>query len=74
MVEAWRDEHGTTWELVSLDLGALDGPCLVRQGFSRTDWLDGDVREGVEIIARFEDPEDARGFLAEEGFFPCRPA
>lgn len=74
MVEAWQDEHGTTWELVSLDLESLDGPCLVRQGFSRADRLDGDLREGVEIIARFEDPEEARRFLAEEGFSPCGSA
>ncbi len=70
MIEVWRDEHGTEWELVGLDLGGLEGPCLVRQGFSRADRIDGDAREGVEIIARFEDPEDARRFLAEEGFFP----
>jgi hypothetical protein len=68
VVETWQDEHGTLWELVGLDLGDLEGPCLVRQGFSRADWMDGDVREGVEVIARFEDPEDARRFLAEEGF------
>lgn len=70
MVEAWRDEHGTVWELVALDLGALDGPCLIRQGFSRADLLDGDAREGVEVIARFGDPESARDFLADEGFEP----
>lgn len=74
MVEAWFDEHGTLWELVDLNLGDLDGPCLVRQGFSRSDRLDGDVREGVEIIARFDDPEDARRFLAEEGFSPVGTA
>ena len=67
-MEAWQDEHGTLWELVDLNLGSLDGPCLVRQGFSRADRLDGDAREGVEVIARFDDPEDARRFLAEEGF------
>jgi hypothetical protein len=68
-MEIWQDEHGTVWELVDFALGALDGPCLVRQGFSRADWLDGDAREGVEIIASFNDPEEARRFLAEEGFF-----
>lgn len=70
MVEAWQDQHGTVWELVAVGLESLDGPCLVRQGFSRADWLDGDVREGVEVIARFNDPESARQFLAEEGFSP----
>ena len=68
MVEVWQGELGTTWELVSLDLGDLDGPCLVRQGFSQADRLDGDAREGVEVIARFLDAEEARRFLAEEGF------
>ena len=68
MVEAWQDEHGTVWELVDLVLDQLEGPCLVRQGFSRADHLDGDTREGVEIIARFDDPEEARRFLEEEGF------
>ncbi len=68
MVEIWQDELGTVWELVSLDLEAVEGPCLVRQGPSRVDLLDGDAREGVEVIARFEDAEDARRFLLEEGF------
>jgi hypothetical protein len=68
VVEIWQDEHGTIWELVGMTLGDLDGPCLIRQGFSRTDHFDGDTREGVEVIARFEDPEEARRFLAEEGF------
>lgn len=68
MVEIWQDEHGTVWELVGLLLGDLEGPCLIRQGFTRADCLDGDTREGVEVIARFEDPEEARRFLAEEGF------
>lgn len=71
MVELWRDEFGTEWELVGLDLGEADGPCLIRQGLSRADWMDGDVREGVEVIARFNDPEDARRFMAGEGFAPA---
>lgn len=70
MPEVWQDEFGTVWELVGAGLGDLDGPCLVRQGFSRADRLDGDVREGVEVIARFNDAESARRFMAEEGFSP----
>lgn len=71
MVEAWQDEHGTVWELVDLGLDSLDGACLVRQGYSSADRMDGDFREGVEVIARFNDPESARQFMAEEGFNPC---
>lgn len=64
IVEVWRDEHGIEWELVLLE----GDSCIIRQGLDRTDWMDGDVREGVHVIARFSDPEDARGFLEEEGF------
>ncbi|HWQ10371.1 MAG TPA: hypothetical protein VN436_14725 [Holophaga sp.] len=66
-VEAWRDEHGVEWELVQLDDG---GGCLIREGLSRLDVLDGDAREGVEVIARFADLDDARAFLMAEGFLP----
>lgn len=66
-VEPWRDEHGVEWELVQLADG---GGCLIREGCSRLDVLDGDAREGVELIARFADLEDARAFLLGEGFLP----
>jgi len=67
-VEVWRDAHGTEWELVILG----DGDCLVRQGINDLDRADGDVREGVEVLARFADAEDARAFLWDEGFDPVR--
>lgn len=66
--ELWRDEYGTEWDLVILD----GGSCIVREGFSRLDRLDGDVREGVEVIARFSDEADACAFLLSEGFHPVR--
>ena len=66
-VEVWRDEYGTCWELVET---GLEGGCIVREGRSTLDVLDGDVREGVDLIARFGDPEDARAFLISEGFEP----
>jgi uncharacterized protein (DUF1330 family) len=67
-VEVWRDEHGVTWELVQLGLDETGGLCLIREGYNSLDRADGDMREGVEVIARFGDVEDARAFLEEEGF------
>ena len=67
-VELWRDEHGVTWELVQFSLDEVGGGCIVREGFSSLDRADGDMREGVEVIARFGDVEDARTFLEQEGF------
>ena len=64
-VEIWRDEHGTRWELVE---SAFEGGCIIREGRSSLDWADGDVREGVDLVARFNDSEDARAFLMSEGF------
>lgn len=69
-VEVWRDEHGVTWELVQLGLDEIGGACLVREGFSTLDRADGDAREGVEVIARFGDLDEARAFLHDEGFEP----
>jgi len=68
-VEVWRDEHGTEWELVQLGLDEIGGSCIIRERNS-LDAADGDVREGLDVIARFGDPEDARAFLDEEGFTP----
>jgi len=70
-VEVWRDEHGVTWELVQFALDEVGGACLIREGFSSLDRADGDLREGVEVIARFGDPEDARAYLESEGFEPA---
>ena len=69
-IETWRDEHGTVWEIVQLALDEVGGTCIVREGFNALDRADGDVREGVEVIARFGDPEDARDYLYSEGFEP----
>ena len=69
-VEVWRDEHGVTWELVQLALDEVGGTCIIREGFNSLDRADGDMREGVEVIARFGDVEDARAFLESEGFSP----
>ncbi len=65
-IESWIDASGILWELVELG----DGDCLIRQGLDRCSWADGDVREGVEVVARFNDPETARAFLWDEGFEP----
>ena len=62
VVEIWRDEHGTEWELA--DFG--DG-CIVRER-NILDLIDGDAREGYAVIARFGDAEDARDFVRREGF------
>jgi uncharacterized protein (DUF1330 family) len=67
-VEVWRDEHGVTWELVQFALDEVGGGCIIREGFNSLDRADGDSREGVEVIARFGDVEDARAFLESEGF------
>ncbi len=69
-VEAWRDGHGVTWELVQLGLDEIGGACVIRECFSTLDRADGDTREGAEVIARFGDPENARAFLRAEGFEP----
>lgn len=69
-VEVWRDEHGVTWELVQLALDEVGGTCIIREGLSTLDVADGDAREGVDVIARFGDLEDARSFLYAEGFEP----
>jgi Mlc titration factor MtfA (ptsG expression regulator) len=67
-VEVWRDGHGVVWELVQLGLDEVGGGCVIREGCNRLDRADGDVREGVEVIARFGDLEAARSYLEEEGF------
>jgi uncharacterized protein (DUF1330 family) len=67
-IEIWRDEHGVTWELVQLALDEVGGSCIIREGFNSLDRADGDMREGVEVIARFGGVEDAREFLESEGF------
>ena len=69
-VQVWQDEHGVRWELVQMALDEIGGGCIIREGGSRLDLADGDAREGVEVIARFGDAEDARAFLHEEGFLP----
>jgi hypothetical protein len=69
-VQIWQDEHGVRWELVQLALDEVGGSCLIREGQSSLDLKDGDAREGVEVIARFGDAEDARSFLYAEGFLP----
>jgi hypothetical protein len=69
-VQIWQDEHGGQWELVQLALDEVGGGCLIREGRSSLDLADGDAREGVEVIARFGDAEDARAFLYAEGFLP----
>lgn len=69
-VEAWHDAHGVVWELVQMGLDEVGGGCLIREGRSALDLADGDAREGVDVIARFGDPEDARTFLWAEGFEP----
>lgn len=66
-VEVWQDAHGTCWELVAT---GLEGGCIIREGRSSLDLLDGDAREGVDLIARFGDIEDAHAFLFSEGFEP----
>ncbi len=67
-VEVWCDEHGVTWELVVMALDEVGGSCIVREGFNSLDRADGDMREGVEVIARFGAVEDAEAFLESEGF------
>jgi len=69
-VQTWQDEHGVRWELVQMALDEAGGGCLVREGRSSLDLADGDAREGVEVIARFGDVEDAQAFLYAEGFLP----
>jgi uncharacterized protein (DUF1330 family) len=68
--ELWRDAGGVEWELVQLGLDEVGGACLVRER-NLLDAVDGDVREGFQVLARFGDPEDARAWLAEEGFEPA---
>ena len=69
-VDVWEDEHGVRWELVQMALDEVGGGCLIREGRSSLDLADGDAREGVDVIARFGDAEDARDFLYSEGFLP----
>lgn len=68
-VELWRDEHGVVRELVQFGLDEIGGSCVIRER-NPLDALDGDLREGDEVVARFGDPEAAREFLWEEGFEP----
>ena len=69
-VQVWQDEYGVRWELVQMALDEVGGGCLIREGRSSLDVADGDAREGVEVIARFGDVEDACAFLYAEGFQP----
>jgi uncharacterized protein (DUF1330 family) len=66
-VECWRDAGGVEYELVQLGLDEVGGACLVRER-NRLDAVDGDAREGYQVLARFGDPEDARAWLFDEGF------
>lgn len=68
--EAWRDDHGAEWELVQLGLDEIGGACVIRER-NVLDALDGDGREGFQVVARFGDPEDARNWMREEGFEPA---
>ena len=68
-VELWQDEHGAIRELVQFGLDEIGGACVIRER-NHLDALDGDAREGDDVIARFGDPEDARDFLYDEGFEP----
>jgi uncharacterized protein (DUF1330 family) len=68
-IELWRDASGVEWELVQHGLDEVGGACIVRER-NLLDAIDGDSREGFHVIARFGDPEDARAWLAEEGFDP----
>ncbi len=67
-VEVWRDEHGVEWELVQLGLDEIGGGCVIRER-NRLDEIDGDHREGFDVIARFGDREAAEDYLRDEGFF-----
>lgn len=71
--ELWRDAGGVEWELVQLGLDEVGGACLVRER-NLLDAVDGDAREGFQVLARFGDPEDARAWLWEEGFEPAGSA
>lgn len=68
-VEVWRDEHGSEWELVQLGLDVVGGSCVIRER-NRLDALDGDEREGFDVVARFGDREAAEDYLRDEGFAP----
>ena len=68
-MELWQDEHGAIRELVQFGLDEIGGACVIRER-NPLDALDGDAREGDDVIARFGDPEDARDFLRDEGFEP----
>ncbi|MFN8012284.1 MAG: hypothetical protein U0P81_13020 [Holophagaceae bacterium] len=70
-VEVWRDESGDERELVLLGFDGLGGASVVRAR-NTLDAVDGDVREGYSVLARFGDPEDARAWLLEEGFEPLQ--
>ena len=65
-VEVWRDEHGVEWELVQLGLDEIGGACVIRER-SRLDEVDGDGREGFNVVARFGDRESAQDYLLDEG-------
>jgi len=69
LVELWRDEHGVIRELVQFGLDEVGGACIIRERNS-LDALDGAGNEGDMVIARLGGPEDARGFLLDEGFEP----
>lgn len=68
-VEVWRDESGDERELVLLGFDGIGGACVVRAR-NTLDAMDGDVREGYAVLARFGDPEDGRAWLHQEGFDP----
>ncbi len=67
-IEVWSDEFGVRWELVELSYGE-GSEFLIRERNS-LDVLDGDGREGLAILARFNTRESAEAYLYEEGFEP----
>ncbi len=67
-IEIWSDEFGVIWELVELSYG--EGSEFLIRERNTLDALDGDSREGLTILARFQAREAAEAFLYDEGFEP----
>jgi hypothetical protein len=67
-IEMWTDASGVIWELVELSYG--EGSEFLIRERNRLDVLDGDSREGLTVLARFQTRASAETYLYDEGFEP----
>lgn len=64
-IDIWSDEFGVIWELVELSYG--EGSEFLIRERNTLDALDGDSREGLAILARFQARKRPKPFCTTKG-------